>query len=272
MKKKTITSIITGIVIIAIFIATIMFFKDRMYLFKDVNAFKEYVLGFGNWSVPVFLLLQVLQVVVFFIPGELVQIAAGYIFGPWWGFVLCIVGSAIGGVINFIIGMILGRPFVEKLMSKKDNWIIEKLTAINEGKNHKKRLYGAIFLFYLIPGIPKDVLGYICGITSAKFIWYFVLSNLARVPAMLLSTIFGNEISNANWPLLIIIAVVVAIICVLSFFYVKKLKAKTIDKKETVEKKGETVKQDDEPAEKKDEVVIQKDETVEEKDETSVEE
>lgn len=248
MKKKTITSIITAIVIVALFAATILFFKDRMYLFKDVNAFKEYVLSFGNWAVPVFLLLQVLQVVVFFIPGELVQIAAGYIFGPWWGFVLCIVGSAIGGIINFVIGMILGRPFVEKLMTKKDNWIIEKLTAINEGKNHMRRLYGAIFLFYLIPGIPKDVLGYICGITSAKFIWYFILSNLARVPAMLLSTIFGNEISNANWPLLILIAVVVCIICILSFFYVKKLKAKTVDSKEEKKETEDKQEEKEEPA------------------------
>lgn len=223
MKKKII-SIFSGIILVALFVAAIIFFKDRMYLFKDVNALKEYVLSFGNWSVPVFLFLQIIQVVVFFIPGELVQIAAGYIFGSWWGFVLCFAGSAIGGIINFLVGMILGRPFVEKIMSKKDNWIIEKLTAFNESENHEKKLNFLIFIFYLIPGIPKDVLGYICGITTVKFLWYFILSNLARIPAMLLSTIFGNEISNANWPLLVVIAVAVGLICLVSYLYVKKIK------------------------------------------------
>lgn len=213
---------IVGLIFLAVlgFVFYECFFKYS-YLFKDATTLRDWILSYGSYSVLIFLGLQVLQVVAFFIPGEIFQVAGGYIFGAYYGFFLCIVGSIIGGVVNFYIARVLGRPFIEKIVSKKDGWLLNKLTNFSEDPQHEFKLKKLIFIFYLIPGIPKDILGYICGITKIKFRDYIILSNLAKMPALFVSTFFGHNIGEQNIFMLVGIGVVVAIVFIVCVIFSK---------------------------------------------------
>ena len=210
--KKNIGKILGVLFLLGMFMAFYEVFFKYSYLFKDPNAIKDLILSYGGNSVLIFLALQVLQVVVFFIPGEIFQVAGGYIFGAYYGFSLCIVGSIIGGIVNFYIARMLGRPFIEKIISEKDGWLLNKLTQFNESPEYEYKLKKLIFIFYLIPGIPKDILGYICGVTKIKFKDYIIISNLAKLPALFVSTFFGHNIGQKNIIMLIGIGVLVLII------------------------------------------------------------
>ena len=191
-KHKNVIFILLFFIVMGVF--SFIFFSNHPELLKDPEALKLHIESYGTYSIFVFLGLQVLQIVFFVIPGEIFQIAAGYVFGPILGFVLCFIGSIIGGTINFYIARIAGRNYVENLISVKNNWLIDKLTKFKDKPNFERRISRDIFFLYLIPGVPKDVLGYICGVTEIRYIHYIIASNLGKIPALFLSTFFGSSI------------------------------------------------------------------------------
>lgn len=193
--------IVAIIAIIAIMIPVMMNFDKWMHFLNNPNKIKELVLSYGHYSIFVFVFLQIIQIVVFFIPGEVVQFAGGYIFGPYLSFVLCIIGIIIGTSITFTISRKFGKPFVEKIVSKDSLWIIRKIEAAKHHREethpHKKRKRHPktiIFILYMIPGIPKDILGYISGIADISFKEFIIVSTIARSPALFISCFFGDKL------------------------------------------------------------------------------
>lgn len=210
-------------VIIVIAILAYQYYSKISLVFKDIDNIKNVILGYGSYSFIIYIMLQVVQIVIFFIPGDIIQISAGFIFGPIKGFLLSLLGIFIGSSIVFFIARRLGKPFVEKLVSEKDSWIIHKLEKLKEHPMRDKKLRKIVFFTYLIPGIPKDILGYICGISEIKFRDFIIYSTIARIPALFVSNFFGHKLSYNNIKLLIIIAVLCGIILLISVIKGKKL-------------------------------------------------
>jgi uncharacterized membrane protein YdjX (TVP38/TMEM64 family) len=73
---------------------------------------QDFMKGLGIGSVPVFLAIQVLQMIVAVIPGEPVEIAAGLLYGTWGGLALCLLGSLLGSALIFFGVRKLGRKAV----------------------------------------------------------------------------------------------------------------------------------------------------------------
>lgn len=225
------------IAVLAVLVFVAVFYRylgDYVYIFTDIKKMKERILGYGPYSWLAFLVMQILQIVIFIIPGEIVQVAAGYIFGPWIGFALSIIGAIIGSAITFILSKKLGKPFVQKLVSEKDLWLLKKIEHFKEEHKGKrvsdrsaedkhKALKRIVLLLYLIPGIPKDVLGYICGISSLSLKEFLVISNLARAPMLFVSIFFGHNLSLDKISILAIILVVMALILLIGVLKGKKL-------------------------------------------------
>ena len=191
-----------GIAILAIIVIPVVMNYDKwMHFLSDPNKIKELVLSYGHYSMLVFVFLQIVQIIVFFIPGEVVQFAGGYIFGPYLSFLLCIIGVVIGSAVTFSISRKFGKPFVEKIVSKDSLWIIQKIEAAKHHREethpHKKRKKHPktiIFILYMIPGIPKDILGYISGIADIGLKEFLIVSTIARSPALFVSCFFGDKI------------------------------------------------------------------------------
>src|SRR2546430_3333390 len=96
---------------------------------------------------------QFLQVVIAVIPGELTSLAAGYVFGPWRGFLYSAIGVTLGSAFNFWFARVVGRPALERLIGR------DKLAKIDRSLAGAKSR-SAMFLLFLLPGLPKDFLCY----------------------------------------------------------------------------------------------------------------
>jgi len=149
--------------------------------------------------------IQILQVFIAFIPGEVVEIAGGLAFGAIEGMILSLLGVAVGSSIIFMLTKTLGMKFVQ-LFASPDK--INELKFIRDGKN----LEWIVFYAFLIPGTPKDLLTYVVGLTRMKLGSFLLISILARIPSVLSSTWGGDAIMNGEYTKAIIIFGV-AILC-----------------------------------------------------------
>ena len=158
--------------------------------------------------------IQFLQVVLFAIPGEITQLAAGYVFGAWQGFLYSLVGIMLGAAFDFMFARLVGRPVISKLMGARALARIDKLLQSRKGRS-------ALFLLFLTPGMPKDAMSYGAGLTQIGFQEFMVISGLGRTPALLFSTLFGSQIYERNWFTLALIGVV-AVLVTVGFYLFEK--------------------------------------------------
>ena len=96
--------------------------------------------------------------------------------------------------------------------------------------NDEKKLETVIFILYLIPGTPKDVLSYIVPLTDIKPLNFFILLTLARIPSIISSTFAGANLAEGNWFMTIMIFLITAIIGLIGIYFnesfIKKIKIK----------------------------------------------
>jgi uncharacterized membrane protein YdjX (TVP38/TMEM64 family) len=146
----------------------------------------------GSGGALLCIAVQFLQVVIAAIPGEITSFAAGYVFGAWRGFVYSAIGVTLGSAFNFSVARVLGRPTLERYVSR------ETLAKLDRALD-SARSRSAMFLLFLLPGMPKDVLSYAAGFTDMRLIEFAVLSGLARSPALLASVLIGAGVSRGDY-------------------------------------------------------------------------
>lgn len=203
-KKLTIT-----IFFILFVIALIVFTKSKYYsLFKDPEKMRAYIVSFGKLSSIAYFILHLLQVVVFFIPGEVIEIAGGYIFGIYFGSILSIFGILAGSYIAYSLGNYFGEGLILKIIPKSS------MEYFHNNFGHKS-INLAIFLVYLIPGMPKDALAYICGISNIARRDFITYSTLGRIPCIVISSYFGERLGSGDYRMIILITASMTILFVL---------------------------------------------------------
>ena len=151
--------------------------------------------------------------------GEIVQVAAGLIFGPVKAFIYVILGCLIGQTLTFYLGKLLGRDFVKAFISQ------DKLEHYTGLLNSRKG-YTVCFLLYLIPGIPKDFLCYIAGISGMDIKYFLLLSMLGRIPGLIGSIAMGSLIGEDRLVPAIIIFAAACVVAVLGVIYRDKIHTK----------------------------------------------
>lgn len=154
---------------------------------------------------------------------------AGYAYGAFEGTVLCLVGAAIASAIVFLLVKKVGTRIVYLFVSREK---MESLKFLND----EQKLGRLIFILFLIPGAPKDVLTYLAGLTRIKLYEFLIISLAARTPALLLSTLGGSAVADRNYKQAVIIFSAAAIVSAagIKFYSVltKKLKARHEGKKD----------------------------------------
>ncbi|MDO4552390.1 MAG: TVP38/TMEM64 family protein, partial [Bacillota bacterium] len=170
-------------------------------------------------SVLIYLGLQVVQIIVSVLPGQVIQFSAGYLYGVWLGYLYSIIGVALGTVITYYLARLLGRDAMYVLFGeKKFHQFVELMK--------RKRAHLVIFVIYLIPGIPKDLMSYAAGVTELKLGALLLLCLAGRTPAMLGSLVIGHMTRNANYTDAIILSVIAIVLFAVCMLKRKELMAK----------------------------------------------
>ena len=184
--------IITAFTLIIIYLPNIYKLIDKDNQDNLINKIRNK--GINGWFI--FLLIQILQVVISFIPGEPIEVIGGVIYGAFGGLLTCMLGCLIGSMIVYFLSLKIGKSFIKLFVKEKD---------FNEVKflKNEKRVEELVFIFYFIPGTPKDIVTYLAPYTKIKPLKFFIISTFARIPSIITSTWAGSSISKNNWGLTI---------------------------------------------------------------------
>ena len=189
-RRRLLSGISMAVAVILALLATLLIWKWLSSFSQD--SFREYIQSFGALSWLVMLVLQFLQVFIALIPGELLESAAGYAFGPWVGTVLCYVGVALASSLVFVLVRRWGVRMVEVFISR------EKIGQLRFLNTERKR-NGLIFLLFFLPGTPKDLLTYFVGLTDIELHTFLIISMAARLPSVISSTFGGHLLGEGNY-------------------------------------------------------------------------
>ncbi|MBR6472117.1 MAG: TVP38/TMEM64 family protein [Firmicutes bacterium] len=216
-KIKTIAKAI-AFVIIVIVIPLVLFLTNREFFgqFRSIADVENFISNYGKESALVYVIFQIFQVIISVIPGEVFQVAAGYLFGPVLGVLLAIIGCLIGEAIAFGLARVLGQGFVRLFMSD------EQFLKYHERLN-SNRAYTLCFILYLIPGIPKDILCYVAGATEIRFLPFIIISMVGRLPGLVGSIAMGTLVDRGQYMIALIILGVACVAAFLGFVYREKL-------------------------------------------------
>lgn len=145
----------------------------------------------GTWSFAGFIVLQALQVVISPIPGEATGILGGLLYGKALGILLSTIGLTLGSYVAFALSRSLGRPFVDKFVNPRT------MSRFDYLLHHKGAFL--VFLLYLIPGFPKDLLCYIIGLGHLTTTEFMAISTTGRLFGTVLLTFEGDYLRRKEY-------------------------------------------------------------------------
>ena len=187
MKEKSIRRMILLVGIMLVCLSYITWLLE-----PDFQAeFKEWVSDMGTAGLLAVFGIQVLQIVIAFIPGEPVEVVAGVLYGTISGTLICLLGCILASSIIFTLSKRFGKRLLYHMFSE------EKVNSWRWLQDSKK-VDTATFILFFIPGTPKDMLTYMVGVSEMKRGKFLVISTLARIPSILSSTMVGSLCGKAN--------------------------------------------------------------------------
>ena len=208
--------LIAFLVLMAVIVVLAWPYIADVFTEGGVERLVERVQNAGWMGVLILLGMQFLQVVVAFIPGEVVQLAAGLMYGPLFGSLIILIGCVISSTVVYFLVHKLGAPFVQGMVSTKH---LDKFRRFEESG----KLDIIVFVLFLIPAMPKDVFTYIVPLTTMDYKRFIVLTTIGRIPGVVASTYMASGFAKGEVAGPIVVLVVVAIIAVLVLVFRDKI-------------------------------------------------
>ncbi|MDR3167552.1 MAG: VTT domain-containing protein [Treponema sp.] len=175
--------------------------------------------GFSDWvdaqGVKGMLLLfgiQVVQILIPVIPGEPVEFIAGAAYGAFGGLAFCLAGCITASSLIFVLVKKFGLPLVSRFMDP------QRLHKYRFLRNTKKTAL-VVFILFLLPGTPKDMLTYIAPLSSLNGAAFIVITSFARIPSIFSSTVMGDSVIKGTWGIFFLTLLVTAGIGVLGILF-----------------------------------------------------
>ncbi len=181
-RRTVLHLVILGVVVAGIIL--LLYALDLFRLFMDRDRLLSLIEGHRAYAIFIFLGLQVIQVMVAILPGEVTGFVGGILFGPLWGIVFSTLGLTLGSWIAFRLARLVGRPVVEIFVSQ------ETIKRYDYVLKHKGMFL--VFLMFLIPGFPKDILCYLLGLGHMRQGDFLMVSTAGRLLGTVLLTVGGS--------------------------------------------------------------------------------
>jgi uncharacterized membrane protein YdjX (TVP38/TMEM64 family) len=176
-----------GVVKIAVIIAVIifLFLLTRYIPIADyIMAMLKWTQGLGIWG-PVVVALFYIFSCVFFIPGSIVTMGAGFLFGTLVGTITVSIGSTLGAAVAFLVGRFLMRDTIERKVEGNP-----KFAAIDRAVGEQG--FKIVLLSRLSPVLPFVLLNYAYGLTKVTFWRYVLASWIGMFPGTVMYVYFGS--------------------------------------------------------------------------------
>ena len=188
---------------------------DLYRLFSDREKIRLLISSFGTSAPPVFMLVQILQVIFAPVPGEATGFIGGYLFGTLAGFIYSSIGLTVGSWLNFVIGRFLGERYVRKRIPAHQFQKIDGLV--------KRQGVIVLFILFLFPGFPKDYLCLALGVTTLPIKIFLLLAVIGRMPGTFALSLQGAFLYEQNYILLGVMIAACLILALLSYGYREKI-------------------------------------------------
>ena len=216
-KQKKIISVILLVLFLG-FSALVAWFigKPMISLVSEPEKFRDWVESRGILGRLIFIGMTVFQVIIALVPGEPLEIGAGYAFGAVEGTLLCVAGVTIGSLLVFGLVRRFGIRLVEVFF---DTGKIKQLKFLQ----NEKRLDLITFIVFFLPGTPKDLLTYFVGLTDIKLSKFIFIVSVARMPSIITSTVGGSALGIKRYELAAIVFGGTVIISLLGLFIYNRI-------------------------------------------------
>ena len=172
--------------------------KPILRLVADPAEFREWVQARGFAGMLAYAGMVIVQVLVALIPGEPLEIAAGYAFGALEGTLVCLAAATLGSLLVFVLVRRFGVKLVEVFFSR------EKLKSLRFLHHSRRRDY-LFAIIFMLPGTPKDLLCYFAGLTDIKFGTWLLICSVGRIPSVVTSTIGGDALGTESYLFAVIV-------------------------------------------------------------------
>ena len=219
MNKKRITTLLIVIAVIIIAVACIFVGIPLIRMAGNPQEFREWVDDKGAWGPALYMGLVIFQILIAFIPGEPLEIVAGYVFGTWKGTFLCLIAASIGS----IAVLLLVRKFGKSLL--KIYFDHDKIESLKFLQSSDKKILIFLLLF-LVPGTPKDLLCYYGGLTDISLPLLIFICTVCRFPSIITSTVGGDAIGTGQYTFAAAVFAVTALISFVGIFIYKSFSKK----------------------------------------------
>ena len=150
---------------------------------SHIQDFARWLDGLGPWG-PVAFIAGYVVATVAFIPGSVLTLAAGALFGLTRGILFVFVAATLGASAAFLVARYLARGAIEKKLQGN-----ERFAAIDRAIGEQGRKI--VFLLRLSPVFPFNLLNYGLGLTRVRFIDY-LLASIGMLPGTILYVYYGK--------------------------------------------------------------------------------
>ncbi len=214
MKSKTRAYIRLSLLFASIVLLSILLMYFGRSTFLDAEWLEHLPRKMHEYKSYAFLVLaglQFLQILICLIPGEPIQIASSYLYGIVPGYLISIIGAFFGAIAAYKLAELIGKNAVHQIFGEEK--VEEYRKHLNGG-----RAMAIVLIIYIIPGIPKDLVAYVAGISEMKLVPFLILSTIGRSPGMLGSLLMGVLLESKNYAALaalFTVACLITIACII---------------------------------------------------------
>ena len=210
-----------AIIVALIFIGAVGYLvgKPMVEFVREPERFRAWVDSSGFVSRVIFVGMVVFQLIIALIPGEPLEMGAGYAFGAVEGTILCIIGCVIGSALVFLFVRRFGVKLVEVFFPREK---IRSLRFLQDSR----RLNLLTFIVFFIPGTPKDLLSYFIGLTDMKLGTWLCITAVARIPSIVTSTVTGDALGLKDYQFALIAFGVTLALSLLGILVYRRLSAR----------------------------------------------
>jgi uncharacterized membrane protein YdjX (TVP38/TMEM64 family)/rhodanese-related sulfurtransferase len=176
MNRQTLTRIVLFVALVAA-IGSAYLYRDQL----NVAALESGVNNAGALG-PLLYMALYATATVLFLPGSLLTLAGGALFGPVWGTLYSLTGATFGAAVAFLIARYLAQDWVRQ----RTGGILKKLLDGVDAEGWK-----FVAFVRLVPLFPFNLLNYALGLTRIGLVAYFVASYVFMLPGALAYTYLG---------------------------------------------------------------------------------